>query len=295
MDAFLNWCVKNKRLHNNPLAGLERLNSEVDVRHPRRALTPEEVDRLISATCASGKRLQRLQPELRARAYLFSYLTGLRKTEMASLTAASFHLEASPATVTVAAASSKHRRKDVLPLHPELALQLRDWLKELSPGDRLFPGLGRKKLSEMIRKDLERAGIPYRTDDGIADFHAAGRHTYITQLLRNGASLPEARELARHTDVKMTMRYTHIGMEDQAKAVAKLPAPALQMRCNSGGAGRHSLALDGKAPAGSVGKNSLHKPGLGTGRQELALVVSAEGKGFEPSTGCPATDFESVR
>ena len=51
---------------------------------------------------------------------------------------------------------------------------LRGWLKELKSGDRLFPGLGRKKLSEMIRRDLERAGIPYRTDDGIADFQAAG-------------------------------------------------------------------------------------------------------------------------
>ena len=40
----------------------------------------------------------------------------------------------------------------------------------------------------MIRKDLEAAGIPYTTKDGDADFHAAGRHTHITELLRNGAS-----------------------------------------------------------------------------------------------------------
>jgi len=26
----------------------------------------------------------------------------------------------------------------------------------------------------------------------------------------------------------------------------------------------------------------------------MTLVVKAEGKGFEPSTGCPAPDFESV-
>ncbi|MBA4017780.1 MAG: hypothetical protein C0483_11450 [Pirellula sp.] len=61
--------------------------------------------------------------------------------------------------------------------------------------------------------------IPYETPDGIADFHAAGRHTHITGLLRNGATLPEAKELARHTDVKMTMRYTQIGIDDQANAV----------------------------------------------------------------------------
>ena len=75
----------------------------------------------------------------------------------------------------------------------------------------------------MIRKDLEVAGIPYTTKDGDADFHAVGRHTYITGLLRNGTSLVVARELARHSDVKMTMRYTHIGLEDQAKGIRNSP------------------------------------------------------------------------
>ena len=45
----------------------------------------------------------------------------------------------------------------------------------------------------------------------------------ITELLRNGASLPEARELARHSDIRMTMKYTHIGIEDQARAASRLP------------------------------------------------------------------------
>ena len=51
--------------------------------------------------------------------------------------------------------------------------------------------------------------------------------THITELLRNGASLVEARELARHSDIRMTMRYTHIGLDDQARAVAAIPAPRI--------------------------------------------------------------------
>jgi hypothetical protein len=72
----------------------------------------------------------------------------------------------------------------------------RDWLRGLKPADNLFPMLGKKKLSFAIERDLKRAGIPCKTEDGIADFRATGRHTYITQLLRFGASLPEAKELA---------------------------------------------------------------------------------------------------
>ena len=48
---------------------------------------------------------------------------------------------------------------------------------------------------------------------------------FITELLRNGASLVEARQLARHSDIRMTMQYTHIGIDDQARAVAAIPAP----------------------------------------------------------------------
>src|SRR2546428_737017 len=65
----------------------------------------------------------------------------------------------------------------------------------------LFPRLDRKKTWLMVKKDLERIGIPYETPEGIADFHAAGRHSYVTGLLRNGASIVEAKELARHADV----------------------------------------------------------------------------------------------
>jgi hypothetical protein len=44
----------------------------------------------------------------------------------------------------------------------------------------------------MVKKDLKRVGIPYETPEGIADFHAAGRHTHVTELLRNGATVPQA-------------------------------------------------------------------------------------------------------
>ncbi len=100
---------------------------------------------------------------------------------------------------------------------------LKVWLAPLKDSKKLFPLLAKKKLSEMIARDLKLAGIPYQTEEGTADFHAAGRHTFITELLRNGTSLPEAKELARHTDVQMTMRYTRIGLQDQAQAVKNLP------------------------------------------------------------------------
>jgi integrase len=222
LQTFCNWLVTSRRLPNNPLVGLELLNTEVDIRHPRRALTPDEVATLVDSARRSGQVIQGLTGEQRARIYIVSYMTGLRRKELASLTPQSFDLNAELPTLTVKAAASKHRKKDVLPLHPELVEMLRNWTAGMMPDERLFPRLDRKKTWVMVKKDLERVGIPYETEEGIADFHAAGRHSHVTELLRSGATLPEARELARHADIHTTMKYTHIGIGDQAKALKQL-------------------------------------------------------------------------
>lgn len=296
LDCFCNWCVATERLLRNPLIGLERLNAEVDVRHPRRALAPEEFDQLLDSARTSGVQIQRYSGEMRARLYTLSYMTGLRKGELASLTVSSFDLDATLPTVTIQAGASKHRRKDVLPLHPELVALLRDWLKGMKKSQHPFPGLAGKKTWEMVKKDLERVGIAYRTEEGIADFHAAGRHTHITGLLRNGASLPEARKLARHSDIKMTMRYTHIGIDDQAKALAMLPAPkpqpakddgngdALQMRCNPADINGHSSSSADIDKEGQKRQNPRRSKGFDTSRRRLSPDDTMEAAGIESAT-----------
>jgi len=206
---FCRWLTAAKRaiLPFNPLAGMDRLNTEIDVRRPRRALTPEEFAALVQSARSSNLRIQCFDGEERAMIYLISYFTGLRRKEIDSLTPRSFDLAGKPQTITVQAACSKHRRKDVLPLHAELAEILAGWLPGKALDQVLFPNLGKRRTWYMVKKDLERVGIPYETPEGFADFHAAGRHTHITQLLRSGASIAEAKELARHSDVRMTMKY----------------------------------------------------------------------------------------
>jgi integrase len=99
---------------------MQRLNQEVDVRWKRRALTAEEVGRLIDSARSSGVRVQGYEREIRARIYILLYMTGLRKKKLASLSPRSFDLDSDPPTLTVEAACSKHRHKDVLPLHPPI-------------------------------------------------------------------------------------------------------------------------------------------------------------------------------
>ena len=43
----------------------------------------------------------------------------------------------------------------------------------------------------------------------------------------NDTTLPDAKELARHSEFKMALRYTHIGMRDQENAAANRSNPYL--------------------------------------------------------------------
>jgi integrase len=223
MKEFCNWLVDSGRMQRNPVQSLKAVNTEVAIKHKRRALLQHEFRALVDAANNSSEEIQCYDGPTRSRIYWTAYATGLRRNEIASLTRESFRLDGDPATVTVDAAFSKHRKQDVLPLHPDFAAMVREWLSDADPGEPLFPKLDKRRTWLMVKKDLEAAGIAYETAEGIADFHAAGRHTHITELLRNGTSLVEARALARHSDVRTTMKYTHIGLRDQAEAVKRLP------------------------------------------------------------------------
>ena len=264
IDSFCNWMVLTKRMPANPLLGLERLNAEVDIRHRRRALTEEEITKLVNSARDSHKRIQGYSGKLRARLYLTAYFTGLRRSELGSLRRDSFKLDSVPPTLRVEAAHSKHRREDTLPLHPDLVALLAEWFVGFGPQAKLFPELENKKTWLMVKKDLERVGIPYVTAEGIADFHAAGRHTHITSLLRNGASLPEARQLARHSDVRMTMKYTHIGLDDQARAVSYLPSAGNALVGPSQSLAE-SKSADRDAPNSAQQENGWERSGSASG------------------------------
>ena len=83
-----------------------------------------------------------------------------------------------------------------------------------------------KRAAEMLRIDLETAGIAYAVDgpDGLeyADFHSL-RHSYLTLGGRSGIDLRTLQELAGHSKPELTARYSHRRLHDLAGAVDKLP------------------------------------------------------------------------
>ena len=145
LGSFCNWAVNTNRLPSNPLASLALRNTEVDIRKKRRTLSPDEFSRLLESARTNEVEIQCYDGETRSRIYLLSYLTGLRRTEIASLTPVSFDLEGDPAKLTVEAQNSKHRKKDVLLLYPDLVRVLPWWLESIPADQPLFPRLAKRR------------------------------------------------------------------------------------------------------------------------------------------------------
>lgn len=222
--SFCRWLLARKRMHDDPTAGLVKLNEDEDRRRERRPLSDEEAQRLIETTYATTAVFRGLTGPDRALLYMLAQRTGLRRGELRSLTAASFDLTSDPPTVTLKARNSKRRRKEILPLAKETAQSLATYLANRNPDTSVWPGSWWEKSAEMLRQDLLRAGIQPQDDEGhIVDFHGQ-RTTFITGLARAGVTPAVAQRLARHSDINLTLgTYTRLDIDDLATAVGNLP------------------------------------------------------------------------
>ncbi len=223
VKGFTRWLDRQNRIPADPLSHLTRKNPDVDVRCQRRALPGETFARFIEAAGAGGEFRGLTGPD-RLVIYTLAANTGFRAGELASLTPASFRLDGARPTVTVRAAYSKRRREDVQPLRADVAEMMRQYIAGRPRRDPLWPGGWREDAAEVVRHDLEAAGIAYQDEEGRTfDFHAM-RGQFISLLAANGVHPKVAQTLARHSTITLTMDYyTHLDVLDLTGALDKLP------------------------------------------------------------------------
>lgn len=243
MKAFATWLVRHERIRTNPLQLLQKLNAKIDPRHQRRALTDKELAALFQAANKGDTAFGIDGPD-RATLYRLAVGSGLRDSEIASLTPTSFDLrDLGAATVTIEPAYSKHRERDVQPIARDLATEMKAYIDGRSLNRPLWSMPWR--TADMIRHDLafaraawlDQAPTPadreapesesfclYRdASDRVADFHAL-RHTFVTRLARAGVVPATAMRLARHKSIALTLEfYTHMLVSDAHAALDALP------------------------------------------------------------------------
>ncbi len=73
--------------------------------------------------------------------------------------------------------------------------------------------LNKDYVSQKFKKYLRQANLPEKFH-----FHCL-RHTFITNLIKNGVPVNFVKELAGHTEIKTTMGYVHIELKDLREAI----------------------------------------------------------------------------
>ncbi len=226
---FVRWMVANGRTERDPFARLKAGNAKLDTRRRRGEFTPEEIGKLLAAAGDSAVPFRYLTGPARRMVYRVALGTGFRAAELAALVPAFFDLDAPTPAAVLPAGFTKNRKPAVQPLAAELVVELRDYLKGKPAKEPLWPGTWADRSADMLKLDLDAAGIPVRIDgpegDEVRDFHAL-RNCYISNVLRTGADLKQAMTLARHSDPRLTAgRYARTRLFDLGAVVNKLPQP----------------------------------------------------------------------
>lgn len=146
-----------------------------------------------------------------------AYSAGLRVSEVVSLRVTD--IDSDRMQIAIRGAKGKKDRMATLSL---FALQLlREYVTLYKPKIYLFEGLDKDKhySSRSAQTIFNNAIIGLNLPESIS-FHSL-RHSYATHLLENGTDIKYIQDLLGHSDIKTTLRYTHVSI----KALAKIESP----------------------------------------------------------------------
>jgi len=254
MKLFTRWLLREGRTRDDALAGVsvKTAIAKSERKHQRRALSHDELAALLEYIPAALTRWGMTGAD-RAMLYRVAAGTGLRASELASLTPESFDLISAEPSATVAAAYSKrgkrNGRDDNQPMALELAQALAAWMTGRAKGKPVFNMPAVQHTAQMFRDDLQTARdglagwmrqaptpaerrkrrkprdfLAYRDASGrVIDFHAL-RHTYISWIVAGGAPVSVCQTLARHSTPVLTIGvYSHPTLADHRKALEGMP------------------------------------------------------------------------
>ena len=205
--GYYRYAIRLKQQTHNPCAG---------VRVPRqsralpKALSPDDTAQLLESDSEDGALLTRD----RAMLELF-YSSGLRLSELASLTITELDLAEASVTVT-----GKRGKTRIVPVGSHALAALRAWLDErrqIAHADahvfvgRSGRGLSPRAIQYRLKRWAAQRGLPQTLHPHML------RHSFATHLLQSSGDLRAVQELLGHADIATTQIYTHLDFQHLAK------------------------------------------------------------------------------
>lgn len=207
LRSFFSWLKRERMVLHNPLEGVQKLKPS-ELRRERRAITPDEFKRLLAV---SGDR---------AFAYLLLAKFAWRVGDLAAAQWEWVDRARDHWIVRVPAHVQKGKRIASMPVDSDV----RKWMESRGNAAGWTGPIVSVPSLFLFRKDLLAAEIAEIDATGRRVDRHALRHSGITWAADvPGASHAQVREMARHTDDRMTRRYTDRGGVAVRHVVEGLP------------------------------------------------------------------------
>jgi len=202
LRACLNQAFEERIIPTNPMRGIEGFKDEEGT---RMYLTIEEVQRLVHTPCE--------YPQIKS-AFLFSCLTGLRRSDVLRLRWGDVHKQG--VFTRLIFRQKKTKGQEYLDITAEAAELMgeRGRSEDFVFTDVHTPTCTNRTIQEWVL----RAGI-----DKKITFHCA-RHTFATMMLDLGTDIYTVSKLLGHRDLSTTQRYVKVMDKNKQAAVAAIPS-----------------------------------------------------------------------
>ena len=309
IKGFTKWLAAHHKLPRDSLASVKKPNPKADRRRERRMLLPEEWQWLRATLTDSPERLG-LPAGERMLLYATAIQTGLRSSELRSLTRGRLFLDVDEPFITCKAGSTKNRQDARQYIQPALAELLREHIATKAPQASVFGMPPRTDVAGMFRADVADARQAWlkaakqdsdeylrrvesdflgeKNHEGeFLDFHSL-RHTCGAWLAMAEAHPKAIQSVMRHSTITLTMdTYGHLFPGQDAATVARLPnmlasEPIALRATGTDGAAALRLPLEnGGLNPGSAQKSAAHA------QQSGRVLVPDDATGCDDGRAAP--------
>ena len=244
IKGFTKWLADHHKLPRDPLVSVKKPNPEADRRLERRMLLLEEWPLISDATLTGPRKHGMTGPE-RELLYRTAIQTGLRSSELRTLTPGQLHLDTKQPYITCKARSTKNRKDAQQFIPVDLAADLKVHINEKPPKAPVFNLPHETNMAKMLRADLTTARnqwlaetsnspdahaqraesdflLSKNHDEKSIDFHSL-RHTCGAWLALTGTQPNVIQQVMRHSSIVLTMdTYGHLLPGQEADAINRM-------------------------------------------------------------------------
>jgi len=201
LNNFFDWLKLKKLIRSNPFSEMQY---PTPVYEDRKFLKKEEVEKIISAIITNSNNNILIFKRNLVIVHLLLFC-GLRREELLLLQVRDLDLERR--IITIRAETSKIPRTRYLPLHSQLILYLKDYLKERRHLTTSYLIVSSARDDMLSYDGLHHLVLKLKRCSGVKFHLHQFRHTFAVNFLKSSNNIAKLKQLMGHTDIRMTLVY----------------------------------------------------------------------------------------